>query len=451
MPATITSQLKSTVIETFREGFANSATDKYYIVVSRHMPWTSDSSPETPNTSLKYASDLWNSAIFAKRIYPFEVSLVVPRKDWATGKKYPYYDDNKSDTLLFPSNNNSNVTSFPSSNDTPYVLSGSRVYLCLDNGRGGNGNVSTVQPTNEDALASYESDGYLWKYLFKLDSRGNNEFKTTQWMPISFTDTVEGTANTGAIYTCVIDTAGSGYPANTTLAITFTGDGTGATANAYSNAGGYINSVVMTNFGQSYSYASANLTSGYASGSGVVLRPIISSPKGYGVDRSDDLGCSALMISATVYNNETGAIIDSNDFRQIALVKNPYVYGTTNVANSGIYNLTTVVGVLDATGASYQADEIVYQGTNLATATFWANVAYWNVTESKIYLTNPRGTLDTSQLKGSTSGTTKYVDVSGVVQPGLEPNSGKTLFISNITPVTRSSSQNENFKIVLRV
>ena len=72
----------------------------------------------------------------------------------------------------------------------------------------------------------------------------------------------------------------------------------------------------------------------------------------------------------------------------------------------------------------------------------------WVSSTNKLILINTEGTVIASQsLIGSTSFTVRTL--SGTVEEALEKYTGKILYADNIKPVTRSSDQIEEYKILV--
>ena len=96
-----------------------------------------------------------NKLLTATRVLPTDVSLVIDRKDWATGTIYVKINDqvDMSDKNFYVLNRENNV------------------YVCLDN----NGGLpSTQEPTGTDTNDIILSDGYKWKFMFGVP---NNKLK----------------------------------------------------------------------------------------------------------------------------------------------------------------------------------------------------------------------------------------------------------------------------------
>lgn len=91
----------------------------------------------------------------------------------------------------------------------------------------------------------------------------------------------------------------------------------------------YIDSFELANPGQYYTYASVNIVAGLTFVAGVsadignLATPIISPKNGHGYNPVDELGAASIMISMELDRGEDGYIPTDNDYRQLALIKNP--------------------------------------------------------------------------------------------------------------------------------
>lgn len=193
-----------------------SKSSKYYYFLGKTVPYTlvaGIEQVETPLTSYKYESATRRDIISMKQITGNDVSYVVPRIDWVLGTVYDHYDD--SYTVSNPSH--SGATDI--ANAKFYVLTSDfNVYVCLDNNYD---SISTVTPTGYDTLPVVTNDGYKWKFMMNLPLALRTKFLTNSQMPV--TNAVNNIFyNNGAIDTVIIEDSGSGYPSNTTAAITVT-------------------------------------------------------------------------------------------------------------------------------------------------------------------------------------------------------------------------------------
>jgi hypothetical protein len=150
--------------------------------------------------------------------------------------------------------------------------------------------------------------------------------------------------------------------------VEFVGDGTGAKAfcevSSNSTVNGYISSVKIVNRGSGYTYCAATVK-GYTGGvsNNAIIRPIIPPPGGHGKNAAKELGSDAVVISTKFENNESGTITTENDYRKIAILKDPLFTGVTlTISNpttsfSGTENVhqieyNTLTGSVSGSGAT---------------------------------------------------------------------------------------------------
>lgn len=250
-----------------REALKKHAAEKdfFYLAVGRAKPWTNESLPPEPDVDPKQALDARHSIWAAKKIV--NAIPCAPRYNWVNGNTYVGYDstDPELHTKAYYVLNTTNFN----------------VYMCLKAGPG----ASTVEPIgidDDDGAGGIEGeagssppalkgDGYIWKFMYNIDSPSANRYLTTNYMPVLRNVDVAANAIRGAIHRLKIVTAGVGYAGTPTVAIQ--GDGTGATATVTVSSG-QITGITMTNIGSGYTYARAVLSGGSPSTPGS-LTPII--------------------------------------------------------------------------------------------------------------------------------------------------------------------------------
>ena len=89
-------------------------------------------------------------------------------------------------------------------------------------------------------------------------------------------------------------------------------------------------------------------------------------------------------------------------------------------------------------------DEQVYQ-VDVATA----NAYYHSNDANYYYLTDLRGVLNTGNtIIGQNSNAT--ANISSRLPPDIVQGSGEVLYIENVDPIDRSSSQSESIKLILK-
>jgi hypothetical protein len=143
--------------------------------------------------------------------------------------------------------------------------------------------------------------------------------------------------------------------------VTITGDGTGASAYASvssnSSVNNFISKINIVTRGSGYTYASA-LVSGNTGGvsNNASVRVVIPPVGGHGKDSPTELGAKAVGISVTFNTNESGFVSTENDFRKLALIKDPLFQYVT-------LTLGSEVGTFASGETIYQVDYKTLIGT----------------------------------------------------------------------------------------
>jgi hypothetical protein len=403
-----------------------------YVVLGRQLPWnTGTETAPTPTVTDKDFNDLYKTGIFAKQVTYENSSLVVERIDWTSNTVYNTY---QSDSNFY------------------VVNSKDQVFKCLSNVS--TGTASTDEPELTLSATSLEepylltSDGYKWKYLYTISSVQKQKFMDADWMPVIYNKFVRASALPSSIDVVTITNSGNNYTDGSTQSIiTVDGDGTGAILKA-NVVGGQIQDIVIQDRGQDYTSANlifTDVTGG--SGSGAAATVSIAPHDGHGYDPVYELDASTVMFNVEFDGDESGVYPVDNEFRQIFAISNPYEYGTTTLATEKSYTLYTKIKTSPGLG-DFSNDEIVYQGTTFADATFTAEVISFDEIQNYVYVNNIKGTLNTNQaLKGYSSGSIRVA--TALTNPTLHPYSGKVLYISDKLPVSRDVDQTDRIKFIL--
>lgn len=423
----------------FKESVSEPSPSNVYFTVGKSIAWANDASPPQANTSVASFNEVWSNMIAGKRVTGNDIRHCIPRFNWTSGSVYYAYDDIVDSRTL------------KNANTVFYVVTDEwNVYKCLANNYGAN---STSKPTSINTINDFQTaDGYVWKFMYSITSEERLRFVTNSYVPVktlqindgSLQWGVQNNATVGALHNIVLTNFGSNYTAND-IYISIVGDGIEANAFAMRNVtSNTVSSIVVDNKGLNYTYANVIIYS--PTGSGANARAIISPAGGHGSDPLMELGGSNLIINVQLKSDENGKLPVTNEFRQVALIEDPYVFGSSNVISN-----TTVsqVQIIDLTGTSaeYIEDEYVFQGSSLSTSTYSGRVVEWNSSNNRIKLANVRGTPTSDLLNGLTSGAARFV--SFVTYSDMKSYSGKLLYIDNISPITRTIDQTEDFKIVL--
>ena len=415
-----------------------------YVFLSRVDPWPSDTAPPIPTQDQKYIKSVFKNTFVAKKVTSNDLSPVITRIDWTANTVYAYYQDDinmfEKDVDGYP------VYEFYAKNTYD------QVFKCLWNNNGG---MSTQMPYFQPGTYGTDNifqstDGYKWKYMYTISSGLKVKFMDSAWIPVPVGANTPNPLLTNAGYGDIevinVTNGGTGYdPSNAQITITVTGDGQGASGTAVVS-GGVITDIVVANTGSNYSYANVSITS--TSGSNATAIAYASPVGGHSFDPISELGCKNVMVSVDFNGSEGGHIPTDITYHQLGIVIEPTTTALSPLpANAIIYSTTTDLVVAPGFGA-YLSDEVVYQGTSYAAATFTATVLSYDIGNNVVKLINTVGTPVTNgPVFGLTSGTTRTLLTYSV--PNYTLFSGYMSFIENRSGIQRSSDGIEQFKIVL--
>lgn len=237
--------------------------DFFYFFVGRTTEWDDEESPETPVDSVRYANTSARNMLFVKRIQSSDAVLMIPRINWSSGTVYDQYDDKYGEATGASSVYTAYSGADSLSEALFYVLTDDdNVYKCIYN----NSNAqSTVKPSGTSTSSIETADGYIWKFMFKVEASDKTKFLTTDYIPVR---KIAGAGDpafdvNGQIDTITVTTPGSSYATAPTVIIN--GDGVGATATATVSAGA-VTGITVTNAGTGYSFAYITFSGGGGSG-----------------------------------------------------------------------------------------------------------------------------------------------------------------------------------------
>ena len=322
------------------------------------------------------------------------------------------------------------------------------------------------------------------------------------------TSTVKNAAVKGKIETVLITargsaysitgTSGSGSGTGTITNIPIFGDGSGGFVSVTLN-GGEVDTITVTNGGKDYTKAflrfESSLISNLSAGSGATFEVIIPPQDGHGADVYRELGGNRVMIYSK-YDADPDYVI-GNNFARVGLIKNPVQFGsatesldTSTATALGALKLKIAGAATTTSGTTYPINAKITQTISSVGvgSTAVGYVASWNGDTGILRYYQPVG-LSTLSAAGSKlldfagistaincddsdfSGTTLIVDTDfdnknsinsgssiielgqtfndGIAPPDFNRHSGEVIYIDNRAPITRSSSQKEEVKIVV--
>ena len=447
MPAIITDTLKRQIARDFFDQFTQ-ATANYYVGIGRSEAWDSNETVPTPVNNPETQSDFRDGMQSIKRMAG--ASLVVPRNNWSNGRIYsPYYDRQQG----YPTN--------------PYYVKtdNNQVYVCLETGRDrfGVAQPSVVEPTSSNLHSFRTSDGYVWKFLYTISAADAELFMSSNFIPVKVqgaTDSnstgievrqeeVQKAARAGEILSIIVTDGGTGYTSAPSVVIT--GPGSGATAAAtIDSATGEVVRIQMDpdsstlKHGTGYTTAAISFSGG--GGAGASARAVLAfSDSGVGADPRIDLKSASVMFH-TMLEGDDSDFLTGQDFRQVGLLKNP-------LNSSGVLFNATTGNALDKMTLSgivqnFTVDKIIEGQTSLAQAYIDfvdSNEIYYHQTDVTGFTAFQDG-----EVLEETNGVGQGVIDSALIPAVVDNQSGDLLYIDNRAPVSRTTSQAEDIKIIIQ-
>lgn len=457
MAAIITSDTKIFNARQVKSSFDPSQPAQY-LFIGKSTPWTNDAIADAPSDSVINLNDTRRDMFSLKRLTTSDSSLGGLRRNWQSGLFYDFYRHDYGQAGVAGVDLETGTPTAPASAlEANFIIITDTfdVYKCMWNANGG---VSTVKPTGYSTSEFTTADSYTWKYLYSISPADVLKFVSTDFIPVKTLSAnpgsgdfyyeqwlVQSAAIAGRINRAVVTNGGTGYPLSTTFAVTVQGDGTGAVAHASTNGSGNITSVSFTTAGVGYSWANISFGS---TGTGAVASVILSPSGGHGSDPISEIGGHYVLLNTTLaYNEGAGDFPQTNEYRRLGLLRDPYIFDTETPATASTLNACYVVHLNIGIVGTFQTDEIITGSISGATSRI---VGYDPVTR---LMSIQRRNIDSGTFQigetvtGGTSGATGVVTV--VDSPEVDVWSGQILYLEHRLPVSRQIGQQEDIKIVL--
>jgi len=462
-----------------------------YLFVGRVTPWDNDESPPVPENNNKEIYRTHNEMIALSRIVQSDVLHMIPMIRWTAGVVYDMYRHDYSQSNVSYNNANNLYDSLF------YVINQNNdVYVCLFNDKN---TPSKVEPQNSSNSPFYTSDGYQWLRLYSIDDYHIQNRTTQNYMPILIEDSNAKTQE-GAVYTVAINSPGGSYTRNPEGApnqlpfyyCKIVGDGEGAIARVRIN-NAQVAQIDVVRSGSGYTFAELDFVTNriYASikdldnnqngldalGDGTLLTTvIISPPGGWGTDLVRELGGVRVAVFSDL-KFDYDELLPGTEFRQIGLLSNPetdQVNPNTMLACSG-----AKVFVVDD-GLSYIVGETITQtireidseGNLIANHKAIGSVVGWDEVGGMIrYVQIPELHQDVDGVmysfsgiepiagESSTKSTTPNTTFNGLYKGSVYSEgysvsefidyTGEILYLTNVSPIVRASTQTERVSLVV--
>jgi len=171
--------LKTHIINKLIDDFAVDSNSSNFLFIARPEGWSDDASPPTYVDNTESYNDVYKRMIAAKRVTSVDAYLMAPKNSWSSGSNYSMYtdDDDMSGITFYTTNSDNNV------------------YKCIFNGLSGGNTTSTKPSTASPRGTSINtitlSDGYVWKFMFKVPENWGR-FITDDHIPVKKLDLESG-------------------------------------------------------------------------------------------------------------------------------------------------------------------------------------------------------------------------------------------------------------------
>lgn len=141
------------------------------------------------------------SMLYGKRILSDNTEILARRIDWTENTVFEMYDDKNVELR------DSNFYVVVQDTDN------ANVFKCLFNNNGGLSTIVPEIPTEKDENIYHDTDGYIWKWICKLNSTQIRDFETDEYIPVSSrSDQLSrDQLKPGAIEVIKIENPGAGY------------------------------------------------------------------------------------------------------------------------------------------------------------------------------------------------------------------------------------------------
>lgn len=169
--------------------------NSYYVFAGKATPWTNEAAPPIANGSVEQIGlSVYADMLYGKLLSNNNVYTLIPRYDWTTNTAYAAYDQYDGDLY----------------SKQFYVMNDQyQVYKCISNNRGSR---STVEPRLTTSYGTFSTaDGYVWKYMYTVDTQANTKFTTSSYIPVATDSNVSGNAVSGSIDAYTITDGGNNY------------------------------------------------------------------------------------------------------------------------------------------------------------------------------------------------------------------------------------------------
>ena len=166
-----------------------------YVFVGKPTEWSNEPTPDVANNDVnQFEQKIYHDIVFGKRIESTDAKSMIRRINWTSNTVYDEY--NHLDGDLYTKNF--------------FVITNENlVFKCIHNNEDAK---STIKPNLTTTSGTFKTtDGYIWKYMFTIDSDSMNRFATKDYIPVIANTIVEDNATPGSIDHINIVNGGTNY------------------------------------------------------------------------------------------------------------------------------------------------------------------------------------------------------------------------------------------------
>ena len=190
-----------------------------------------------------------------------------------------------------------------------------------------------------------------------------------------------------------------------------------------------------------------------------IARAVLSPQRGHGVDPVAELGAFFVGVNTQLDVDDTD-ITQSNDFRQVTLIKNPKAYHATSYSGAAFTAATgRATGFLKMNSATtnFVRDEVLQQTRSdgdvakafLLDKDDAANKLFYYQNELTGFIPfEDSASVAVAGLTSSTSAT-MHSSQTRINPAEIDNKSGDLLFLENRAPINRSANQIEDIKLII--
>ena len=247
----------------------------------------------------------------------------------------------------------------------------------------------------------------------------------------------------GTIDAIAVVSGGFGYGVAN---IEIQGDGEGAVATAtVDSSTGRITKINITNRGENYTFANIVIT---GNGKGASARAIVSPYGGHGKNSPDELFARTLMFYSNVSNDLNQGLAVNNDYRQLGIIKNPFIFGS-NQRFQGVIGSACFIVEGNINTTLFKPDDDVTTTRIVGGQLFRRTYRIVTVTPSSVLLQSlDNDTPAINDIFENDDGQT--FTISSVGQPTIDKYSGQMMFIDNKAGFTPSADETVTLRTVIR-